>query len=1002
MRIPSGVVDQYIYFVGVDATDLKTRETGLSSFTVYRSRNGAAAAAMTTPTVNETDSTNMPGVYELLLDEDMTIGSGNDSEEMVFHITATGMAPVTRTIELYRSKITAGNTLDVTSTGAAGIDWGNIENKTTANDLSGTDIQLVDTCTTNTDMVSAAPTAAAVADAVLDEALSGHTTAGTLGKAVTDIEADTNELQSDDVPGLIAALNDFDPALDTVATVTNVTNQVTADVTAISGDTVAADNLESTYDGTGYVDDNAPATQSQISGIANVGSAVHRPSSSYTLTSGTQSANTYTSTEALDGVRHEHTDAAGIMELYYEFNIGSGTPSSVQVTGYLTGSNDDLGVYGYDWVSAGWKQIGNIQGSSSTNNSVYSLDLFVDMVGSGADEGKVRVRFYKASGLTSATLAVDQIFVAFSQGTEGYDNGSVWFDSNASNTNTVVNIDGTARNPVSSSAALLTLLANTNLNKIEVVPGSTLTLGASYEGYSVKGNGSQLALGSQDIGGTVFEDFSSITGTGTTTGNQAFFRSCVFGTATLPPSIRHFCGYGGTITMGSAGDFTDVDGYSTVAGSGSPTFTKTAGQAITAEWRRWSGGSTCSGIEAGDVYTIGGEMGTITLNGADGTVEVRGAFKGVTDNRTGSPTLNLDGAIQSGDVADILVDTGTDIPARFDGVEGATFNTSTDSLEAIRDRGDAAWTTGAGGTPPQLLQNTTIATLASQTSFTLTAGSSDNDAYNGAIAIVTDSVTSEQKAVGNVSDYVGSTKTVTLDADPGIFTMAVGDTIDIIASVGNAPSAASVADAVWDEALSGHTTAGSAGKSLADVETDATAILADTNELQTNQGNWLTVTGHATEAKQDIIDTNVDAILVDTGTTLPATLTTIEGKIDTVDTNVDAILVDTGTTLPASLTTIDTNVDAILVDTGTTLPATLSTIEGKVDTVDLNVDAILVDTGTTLPASIATVDSNVDAIKAKTDSLTYTVAGQVDANIQYVNDTQVTGDGGSGTEWGPV
>lgn len=150
MRIPSGVTDQYIYFVAVDSTDLKTRETGLSSFTVYRSRNGAVAAAMTTPTVNEVDATNMPGVYELLLDEDMTIGTGNDSEEMCFHITQASMAPVTRVIELYRPKITAGNTLDVTATGAAGIDWGNVENPTTAVDLSGTDIQLADTVTTLT------------------------------------------------------------------------------------------------------------------------------------------------------------------------------------------------------------------------------------------------------------------------------------------------------------------------------------------------------------------------------------------------------------------------------------------------------------------------------------------------------------------------------------------------------------------------------------------------------------------------------------------------------------------------------------------------------------------------------------------------------------------------------------------------------------------------------------------------------------------------------------
>lgn len=117
MRIPSGVTDQYIYFIAVDSTDYVSRETGLSSFTVYRSRNGAAAAAMTTPTINEVDSTNMPGVYELLLDEDMTIGSGNDTEAMVFHITATGMLPVTKEVELYRPKITAGNTLGVESDG---------------------------------------------------------------------------------------------------------------------------------------------------------------------------------------------------------------------------------------------------------------------------------------------------------------------------------------------------------------------------------------------------------------------------------------------------------------------------------------------------------------------------------------------------------------------------------------------------------------------------------------------------------------------------------------------------------------------------------------------------------------------------------------------------------------------------------------------------------------------------------------------------------------------
>lgn len=115
MRIPSGKTDIAIYFVAVDATDYVTREAGLSSFTVYRSRDGAAEVAYTTPTITEIDATNMPGVYALLIDEDTTIGAASDSEEYCVHITHAGMAPVTRTIELYRRTVTTLETLTVSS-----------------------------------------------------------------------------------------------------------------------------------------------------------------------------------------------------------------------------------------------------------------------------------------------------------------------------------------------------------------------------------------------------------------------------------------------------------------------------------------------------------------------------------------------------------------------------------------------------------------------------------------------------------------------------------------------------------------------------------------------------------------------------------------------------------------------------------------------------------------------------------------------------------------------
>jgi hypothetical protein len=84
------------------------------------------------------------------------------------------------------------------------------------------------------------------------------------------------------------------------------------------------------------------------------------------------------------------------------------------------------------------------------------------------------------------------------------------------------------------------------------------------------------------------------------------------------------------------------------------------------------------------------------------------------------------------------------------------------------------------GNASDVVNRTTIAVLSTQVSFTLTAGSADNDAYNGCVVVVRDQTTQAQIAIGYISDYVGSTKTVTLAADPGIFTMANGDFVTIL------------------------------------------------------------------------------------------------------------------------------------------------------------------------------------------------------------------------------
>lgn len=144
--------------------------------------------------------------------------------------------------------------------------------------------------------------------------------------------------------------------------------------------------------------------------------------------------------------------------------------------------------------------------------------------------------------------------------------------------------------------------------------------------------------------------------------------------------------------------------------------------------------------------------------------------------------------------------------------------------------------------------NTTIATLASQTSFTLTAGPAENDALNGCVMYAHDVASSVQGGYAVVSDYVGSTRTVTLTAGP-TFTMAATDNVHFYP-----PS-----NINWVQATS---------QTANDNGADINLILADTNELQTNQGNWLTATGFATSAALATAQTDLDTLTGADGVTL--------------------------------------------------------------------------------------------------------------------------------------
>jgi hypothetical protein len=82
---------------------------------------------------------------------------------------------------------------------------------------------------------------------------------------------------------------------------------------------------------------------------------------------------------------------------------------------------------------------------------------------------------------------------------------------------------------------------------------------------------------------------------------------------------------------------------------------------------------------------------------------------------------------------------------------------------------------------------------------------------------------------------------------------------------------------------------------------------------------------------------------------------------------------------------LDTTVSSRLASASYTAPLSAAGVRTAVGLASANLDTQL--------AAIDTDTGDIAAIKAKTDSLTFTVANQIDANIQAVNDVALVGNG---------
>ena len=164
---------------------------------------------------------------------------------------------------------------------------------------------------------------------------------------------------------------------------------------------------------------------------------------------------------------------------------------------------------------------------------------------------------------------------------------------------------------------------------------------------------------------------------------------------------------------------------------------------------------------------------------------------------------------------------------------------------------------------------------------------------------------------------------------------------------------------------------------LGAIKAETAAILADTNELQSDD--------------------------------VPGLISTLDAVVDTVKVDTAAILVDTnelqGDDVPGLIATLDSVVDTVKVDTAAILTDT-NELQGdwvNGGRLDLLLDAIPTTAmrGTDSAATatnLATVDTVVDAIKAVTDQMVFTKANELDTNTQSINGAAVTGDGNA-TPW---
>jgi hypothetical protein len=229
---------------------------------------------------------------------------------------------------------------------------------------------------------------------------------------------------------------------------------------------------------------------------------------------------------------------------------------------------------------------------------------------------------------------------------------------------------------------------------------------------------------------------------------------------------------------------------------------------------------------------------------------------------------------------------------------------------------------------------------------------------------------------------------------------------------GSAPTAATIADAVWDELLSGHVVSGSAGEAL---EAAGTAGDPWTTALPGAYGSGTagkiigdninaTISSRASQTSVDDLPTNAEL-----ATALAAADDAILAAIAALNNLSQANI---RTALGMATANLDTQLDALptTAELATALASADDAVLAAIAALN-NLSSAQAQTAAAAaltaydPPTKAELDTAVDALPTAVENaaavLAAATANPIDANVQEINDVTLVGDG-STTPWGPV